>query len=144
MNCPKVFVREKRSHTQTCLFASMASAMHHFAQGKKAEQSLLRTAQILKSQCKKSENSVECISMMVQTMKSHCQELPVLQRHGDGMLDMLADVSDCPTTVVLCAMDSGTEHAIATVGAWIFDSSMERAMPLTKESLDWCCVNGFL
>jgi hypothetical protein len=35
--------------------------------------------------------------------------------------------------------DHKTDHAISIVGKWIFDSNFDRALPLTKESLDLCC-----
>jgi len=34
--------------------------------------------------------------------------------------------------------DGKTDHAICIVGNWIFDSNLERALPLTMESLDIC------
>jgi hypothetical protein len=34
--------------------------------------------------------------------------------------------------------DGKTDHAITIVGNWIFDSTFERALPLTRESLDLC------
>ena len=34
--------------------------------------------------------------------------------------------------------DGKTDHAITIVGNWIFDSNFERALPLTRESLDLC------
>jgi hypothetical protein len=35
--------------------------------------------------------------------------------------------------------DHKTDHAISIAGKWIFDSNFERALPLSKESLDLCC-----
>jgi hypothetical protein len=58
-------------------------------------------------------------------------------------LDLLNNVCESPTSIILAAKDGGIEHAVATVGRWIFDSSMTQALPLTQESLDWCCVNGY-
>ncbi len=45
--------------------------------------------------------------------------------------------------MILQAKDGGVGHAIAIVGDWIFDSSKRHALPLTMESLDWCCMDGF-
>ena len=41
------------------------------------------------------------------------------------------------------AADGGVKHAVAVVGKLVFDSSCEHAMPLCRETLDWCCVNGY-
>ena len=47
--------------------------------------------------------------------------------------------SPYPKVVQLLATDCGVQHAITVVGGWIFDSTCPRALPLCKESLDWCC-----
>ena len=46
-----------------------------------------------------------------------------------------------PTVLALEAVDGGTQHAITTVGKLIFDSNCEQALPLTKKSLDYCCLS---
>ena len=38
--------------------------------------------------------------------------------------------------------DGKTDHAVCVVGEWIFDSNLEKALPLTKVSLDICCSSG--
>ena len=43
------------------------------------------------------------------------------------------------TTIQLLGTDGGVGHAITIVGDWIFDATLERALPLTRESLDACC-----
>ena len=35
--------------------------------------------------------------------------------------------------------DGKSDHAICVVGKYIFDSNFERALDLTRESLDLCC-----
>jgi hypothetical protein len=45
--------------------------------------------------------------------------------------------------VTLVATDGGSEHAICICGGLIFDSTAPMAVPLTKEMLDWSCINGF-
>ena len=47
----------------------------------------------------------------------------------------------------LCALglkglDGKTDHAICVVGKWIFDSNFEKALPLTKQSLNICCSSA--
>ena len=42
----------------------------------------------------------------------------------------------------LLSDDSKTDHAVAVTGNWIFDSNLEHALPLCKESLDLCCSDN--
>ena len=60
-----------------------------------------------------------------------------------GELNLLADVSDFPTVAILWATDGGIEHAVTVVGNWVFDSNLDRALPLSKGALDWCCVSEY-
>ena len=32
-------------------------------------------------------------------------------------------------------------HCVTVVGKWIFDSDLPFALPLTKDKLDYCCIN---
>jgi hypothetical protein len=44
--------------------------------------------------------------------------------------------------VGLIGNDAKTDHAVAIAGNWIFDSNLEHALPLCKESLDLCCSDN--
>ena len=44
--------------------------------------------------------------------------------------------------VGLLSNDAKTDHAVAVASNWIFDSNMERALPLSRESLDLCCSDA--
>ena len=55
-----------------------------------------------------------------------------LRDAGKFMLCLLGIVSS----------DGKTDHAICIVGNWIFDSNFERALPLTRESLDICASSA--
>ena len=35
----------------------------------------------------------------------------------------------------------GIHHCVTALGKWIFDSKFTFAFPLTKENLDYCCIN---
>ena len=48
-----------------------------------------------------------------------------------------------PAEYLLCAVgirssDGKTDHAICIVDGWIFDATLEKALPLTMESLNIC------
>ena len=70
---------------------------------------------------------------------------PIQQVFKKGKLNPLTDVSvsDFPTSIVLCGKDGRIEHAITTVGSWVFDSNLPQAQPLTSSTLDWCTVVGY-
>jgi hypothetical protein len=53
--------------------------------------------------------------------------------------DIMHEISDDPTLVIPFSGYGGNQHAFTTVGRFIFDSTYERAIHLTKESLDWTC-----
>ena len=53
--------------------------------------------------------------------------------------DILNDILSEPTLVIPWGGDAGTHHAVTVVGHYIFDSTTNHALHLTKESLDWCC-----
>jgi hypothetical protein len=42
----------------------------------------------------------------------------------------------------IASSDCKTDHAICVVGKWIFDSNLEKALPLSKESLDICASSA--
>ena len=49
-----------------------------------------------------------------------------------------------PETYLMCVVgvrseDGKADHAITIVNQWIFDANLEKALPLTKASLDVCC-----
>jgi hypothetical protein len=56
--------------------------------------------------------------------------------------DILKDSQEYIMCLVgLLANDSKTDHAVAISGKWIFDSNLDYALPLSKDSLDLCCSN---
>ena len=42
----------------------------------------------------------------------------------------------------IASSDGKIDHAICVIGNWIFDSNLEHALPLCKESLDLCCSDN--
>jgi hypothetical protein len=43
---------------------------------------------------------------------------------------------------LLRGSDDSRDHIVSISHGWIFDSNLDFALPLNKESLDWCC--GFM
>ena len=57
--------------------------------------------------------------------------------------DMLTSPNDYRMCVVGVKSDDGkTDHAICVAKGWIFDSNFEKALPLTRKSLDLCCSSN--
>ena len=60
-------------------------------------------------------------------------------KEEDGY-DPLIDISPYPTLIQLIFL-GGIHHCVTVVGEWIFESNFPFALPLTKYSLDYFCVN---
>jgi len=46
------------------------------------------------------------------------------------------------TLLVLKGDDGDTGHAVCVANGWIFDSTLKRALPICKESFDFCVGEG--
>ena len=53
-------------------------------------------------------------------------------------LDIFSNTSPFTTLVIPIGSDQGIQHAITIVNNLVFDSNVEVAMHLCKETLDWC------
>jgi hypothetical protein len=118
----------------TCLFSSFASAMHYVGLEDVA-------AVVAADAAKYSANSEEGTNnwkALLKIMETKCGWLEPRKLYGSGF-EILEDISEYPTLVALEAEDGGTQHAITVVGKIIFDSNCARGLPLTKDSLDYCC-----
>ena len=62
-----------------------------------------------------------------------------LKKWVKGYFDILYDISENFTLVQLMNTLGNINHAISIVGYWIFDSNYEKALYLTRESLDLIC-----
>ena len=64
----------------------------------------------------------------------------VFKRGQDDMIDLL-NYNEWlyPTTVQLLGSDDGVGHVVTIVERWIFNATMMHALPLTRNSLDYCC-----
>jgi hypothetical protein len=127
-------VKYMQQGESTCLFSSFASALHYIG--------LKETAAEIASEASEwSANQVGGIfnwNALLHLMKRSCAWLQPRKIKGN-MFDVLKDASEYPTLLQLKAKDGGIQHAITVVGGLIFDSNCERAIPLNKKSLDYCC-----
>jgi hypothetical protein len=65
-------------------------------------------------------------------LKSHPQHWDILEDSKKYLMCLVGLIGD----------DGKTDHAVAIAGNWIFDSNLEHALPLCKESLDLCCSDN--
>lgn len=132
LNNPRLEYMQKGM--DTCLFSSLASALHYLGLEESAAVIAARAQQYAAS----SPNGIVNWEGLLQVMNKTCRWLVPRKLHGKNF-QILTDISDYPTTVSLQAVDGGTQHAVTVVGKFIFDSNCERALPLTEESLNHCC-----
>ena len=89
---------------------------------------------------------------LFQTML-HPQKLK--KEHGERKLQLCKlkphhvktwDIFEDSKNYLMCLVglhgsDGKKDHAITIAGQWIFDFNLEHALPLTRESLDLCCLD---
>jgi hypothetical protein len=116
----------------TCLFSSFASALYYCG--------LQETAKEMAEQAR--IWSMDATSSnwqgLLRVMECSCHWL-VPHRLKKATFNIFRDVSEYPTVLQLEATDGGTQHAVTVVGGLVFDSNCERALPLSLETLDYCC-----
>jgi len=118
----------------TCLFSSLASALHYLHIRETAK----HLAELAPVYSAKKEGGVTNWNALLETMKQNCGWLVPTKINGKSF-DILHDISEYPTVVSLEAVDGGTQHAVTIVGKLVFDSNCERALPLSQKTLDYCC-----
>ncbi len=135
------------TETRYCLFNAMASAFYYCGEreGKSSWEGWVfkRIADILYKNRMKSQNSLKQMEMLEKIILDNAGEALQSQKWSKKKLDILGNVCNWPTSVILLAKDKGVQHAVSIVGNWVFDSSIKNAMPLCRDTLDWCCVSGF-
>ena len=123
-----------QSGKSTCLFHSFASALHFLG--------LVEAAKAVNGQAENyaadSLMGAENWKALQGIMNTIC---PWMQpkKINPKTYNILHDIDIYPTVMCLQAIDGGTQHAVTVVGKFVFDSNCSRAMPLTEETLDYCC-----
>ena len=120
----------QQMHRDTCVMSSLASAFKYFGD--------LKSFDIVRRNVQASSIAIDRMQFAVDTICT--PELNYrYQRYKQGQLLPLSDLSPFPTLACLCNTDGGVAHCITIVGNIIFDSNTTAPMPLTADSLDWCC-----
>jgi hypothetical protein len=128
-----------QNHRQTCLFKSVASALHHL--NKRYLASILSSIATKYVEKPVDEQLEELCSIAGKThfgllvtkwmTKKRVTKFDVYNRRN----------SQWVLTIVPLGHDGGIGHAISIVGDLIFDSTQRHALKFSKEALDWCCAN---
>jgi hypothetical protein len=132
-----VKVHYQQGDRRTCLFRSLASAFHHLGQK--------HTGSVLASIAKKNENmsadeQYKAVTAAIRKHETVYTKLDYWKKEKvTRRYDFIGEPNENPKLLVLRGCDGGTQHAVSVVGRIIFDSNLLNAMPLCKESLDWCC-----
>jgi len=117
-------------HRDCCVMASAASGFLYF--GDRAAYDVI-SANI--------ESSLELTnrtSRLVELVcNSYLRYYPKVYRRQQ--LNPVRDHSPYPTLVRLCGTNGGIGHCVTIVGDIIFDSNTTTPLPLSRESLNWCC-----
>ena len=124
-------VKYQQNKAPTCLFYSFASALYYMG----LEQPAKAVASIPRSVL---NDASLCWRALIFTMQAECGWL-VPHRIQTACFDPRVDQSEYPTAITLRGKDGSVQHAVTTVGRWIFDASCTHALPLTTESLNYCC-----
>jgi hypothetical protein len=125
---PSIAVRQVQNQ-DSCIMASLASALTYFGDVEASEEIERNIANSLKTY-----RRLQFAADLLRTRKFH-----YVPRKVSKDFNILLDVFPYPTLCVLLGDDGATNHAITVVGTWIFDGNLEKALPLTQESLNWCC-----
>ena len=113
-----------------CASYGLASALRHCGFQAHAEHLESRAAEVLACKTNQAAKAV-----LVVDSKGGWSETKRL-----GNFDPLTDRSPHPTIVQLNASDGDNTHVVGVAGDWIFDSNKPAALPLSRESLDACCL----
>ena len=126
-----------QGNKEYCLFYSFASALFHL--GFKTNSEMVRMAA---HGLEHSDRNSQIKGLREILLTFDCFEREIIwgpKKKKYLQFDIMHEISDDPTLVIPFSGYGGNQHAFTTVGRFIFDSTYERAIHLTKESLDWAC-----
>jgi hypothetical protein len=132
-------VHYTQKNHDTCLFKSVASALHHL--NKKQIASFVSST-AMKYMYTPVDEQLNKLGSIAQENDCDLLVTKWMTRKRVGKFDLKTETSDRWALVVIpLGGDRGIGHAITIVGDLIFDSTQSHALTLRKNSLDWCCAN---
>jgi hypothetical protein len=121
-----------------CIFYSFASALSYIGYHKESERVRLES---IKYEHASRDAQIESLKKVSELLFLCGQPVVIWgkKKKRYKRFDVYNNISTDPTLIIPWGGDGGVQHAITIVGKFVFDSTHEYALHLTKESLDWCC-----
>ena len=130
-------IQHRQGTNNFCLSYSWGSALHYFFGEKKR-----KSIHSITNRAQKTSTSLNFFEDMVRlTLEAFSQHMVLTLAHPDMIdleFDVFHDKSDYPTLVVVEGSDNGINHAVGVVGDWVFETNCERALKLSKTTMDFC------
>jgi hypothetical protein len=128
-------VHYTQKNHDTCIFKSVASALHHLNKKQIASVVSSMATKYMHTPAYKQLNKLGSIAQ-----ENDCDFLVTkwMTRKRVGKFDLKTETSHCWALVVIpLGGDGGIGHAITIVGDLIFNTTQSHALKLGKNSLDW-------
>ena len=133
-------VKYQQGNDPTCVFSSVASAIHAFGDEKAAA----TLAAHIQTSIKHTDR-MDYLNQIVVKDLNGWRVTGALTGDAAASFDCLTTRSPYPACIRICGTDGSASHCITTLGDWTFDSNETHALPLCQESLDRCAgsqING--
>jgi hypothetical protein len=115
---------------RTCMVYSMASAVHGAG--------LRQAASEIKNVAKKYEFKVGAFGKFINFLQKRFGALTSKTEHA-ATFDLLEKQKNLLIMACIRGRDGKQDHCICIYNDWIYDSNFQKALTLTRESLDVCC-----
>jgi hypothetical protein len=133
-------VHYTQKNHDTCLFNSVASALHHL---NKKQIACVISSMATKYMYTPVDKQLNKLGSIAQEKDCDLLVTKSMTRKRAGKFDLKTETSHRRALVVIpLGGDGGIGHAITIVGDLRFDSTQSHALKLGKNSLDWCCANN--
>ena len=125
-------VRYMQGETDSCIFSSLASAFHHTG-----IRDLVRARKLLQNKSTRLSGGVLCLEKAKDIVVDNVKWL--IPKKCPKNFDWENDINDYMFFVgVIQDNQNCSQHAVTIFCNWIYDSNEPYALPLSKESLDYC------
>ena len=123
----------QREGERTCLICSFASAVHYTGNAQLASE--------IYQSCMKVIDRADTMDRFLTKIARLHQSL-ASEHIVDANWDLLSTKDDDLVLAQIIGDDGKEDHVVTITRGWIFESNMDHALPLCKESLDLCCSSG--
>ena len=138
LDAPKLYVLQENK--SACVFCSLSSALFFIGDKIAADCFKDKITPLLKANdtLKFSQE----VALNHERKKGNLQcKLSYKELKDEYGYDPLLETSPYQTLIQLEYFLRGIHHCVTVVGKWVFDSNSPFALTLTKDNLDYCCIN---